>query len=220
MSSDSSADKPVLPPQTVRFLHDLRNGLASVRAGASMLQRSGHKPAVVEQVADGLLDQVRQMLTLIDGFVGKNAEPPHAAVAVASASASAPASSLKVLVADDNADAANALAMFLRLEGHRTVVAFDGDQALALATTDPPHVMLLDLTMPMKSGFDLAREIRSQPWGAEIRLIAVSGWFSPEDCARASAVGFDAQLCKPIDMDKLQELLCSSDTDAGNSPEI
>lgn len=205
MSTDSSTDKSALTPLTGRFLHDLRNGLASVRAGASMLQRSGGKPDVVDRVADGLLDQVQQMLTLIDEFAGTKAEPPRAAAAVASA----PASPLNVLIADDNADAANALAMFLRLAGHRTVVAFDGEQALALAAADPPQVMLLDLTLPAKSGFDLAREIRSQPWSTGIRLIAVSGWFSPEDRARAAAAGFDAQLSKPIDRALLQSTLAS-----------
>ena len=208
MATDSVAGGPT--PETVRFIHDLRNGLAAVRAGANMLRNSGSKPKVAERVAEGLYDQVNQMLAVIDEFIGAKAESQPAVLDGASNVAAAPAGSLSVLVADDNADAANALAMFLRMEGHRADVAFDGEQALALAASNHPQVMLLDLTMPAKSGFDLAREIRSQPWGAGIRLIAVSGWFSPEDRARATAAGFDGHLNKPIDMDKLQALLLSA----------
>lgn len=203
MDSDSFTDKPSPAPRTVRFVHDLRNSLAAVRAAASMLRRSGERREVVETVAQGLYDQVHHMLALIEDFIGPQADSKQATPGPTST----PTSSLNVLVADDNADAANTLATFLRMEGHRAVVAFDGEQALALAADDPPHVMLLDLTMPSKSGFELAREIRSQPWGEAIRLIAVSGWFSSEDRERASAAGFDAQLSKPIDMDKLQALL-------------
>lgn len=203
MGTDSFTHKPSPAPQTVRFVHDLRNSLAAVRAAANMLRRSGARREVVETVAEGLYEQVQQMLALIDDFIGPPAEPKQATPH----STPAPASSLNVLVADDNADAANTLAMCLRMEGHHAVVAFDGEQALALAADNPPQVMLLDLTMPSKSGFELAREIRSQPWGEDIRLIAVSGWFSSEDRERASAAGFDAQLSKPIDMDKLQALL-------------
>jgi CheY-like chemotaxis protein len=67
--------------------------------------------------------------------------------------------------------------------------------------------MLLDIGMPTRNGYDLAREIRSQPWGATVRLIAVSGWFSPEDRERATSAGFNAHLSKPVDTDKLQRLL-------------
>lgn len=199
MGTESST----VTPETVRFVHDLRNCIAAVRAAASMLRRPGSKPEVVEQIADGLYDQVHQMMALIDDFIGVKAQP----LAPSPGAAAGPSSSLHVLVVDNNVDAANALAMFLRLEGHRAVVAFDGEHAFSLAAADHPQVMLLDLTMPGKSGFDLASEVRSQPWGGGLQLIAVSGLFSPEDRARATAAGFDAQLSKPIDLDKLQTLL-------------
>lgn len=119
----------------------------------------------------------------------------------------APAKSLRILIADDNADAANMLAMYLRLSGHYPVVAFDGSEALRLAADERPDVMLVDLTMPTLNGFDVARNIRAQTWGSAIRLIAVSGFCSPEDIDRASHAGFDAHMSKPIDMDALPTML-------------
>jgi CheY-like chemotaxis protein len=184
-------------------VHDLRNCLASVRAGASMLQNSGTHPAVVAKVADALQAQVREMVDLVDAFVGKRS----VAEASLPEASSANAATLSVLVADDNADAASTLATFLRLEGHRVTVAFDGQQALQLAEADPPDVMLLDISMPTRDGYEVARTVRSQPWGANTRLIAVTGWLSQEDSERALDAGFHAQLCKPIDMDLLQRLL-------------
>lgn len=210
MTSDPSGGGNPPTPETARFVHDLRNGLASVRAAASMLTHAGTNPSIVAKVAEGLQEQVRLMVELVDAFVGKS--PATTAVTPGespppSSSTPAPASRRSVLVADDNADAASALARFLRLEDYRVNVAFDGEQALALAAADPPDVMLLDIGMPTRDGYELARTVRSQPWGADVQLIAISGWFSPEDRERASLAGFNAHLSKPIDMDQLQRLL-------------
>jgi CheY-like chemotaxis protein len=193
-----------LPPKTRRLVHDLRNCLASMRAGASMLRRSSEQPAIVEKIADNMYEQVQEMLDLVDRFIGR------APTAENSAPAEAPqanAESLRILIADDNTDAANTLATYLRLSGHRPLVAFDGSEALQLAADERPDVMLVDITMPTLNGYDVARNIRAQPWGSTVRLIAVSGWFSPEDIDRASHAGFDAHLVKPIDMDALPGLL-------------
>jgi CheY-like chemotaxis protein len=192
-----------LPPKTQRFVHDLRNCLASMRAGASVLRRSSDQPAIVEKVADGMYAQVQEMLNLVDGFIGLAPRADEVPAEVPQAKAA----SLRILIADDNADAANTLATYLRLSGHRPVVAFDGGEALQLAADEPPDVMLVDLTMPMLDGYDVARNIRAQPWGTAVRLIAVSGFYSPEDIDRASHAGFDAHMSKPIDMDALPAML-------------
>lgn len=203
MNATPSADTP-LSPKTRRFTHDLRNCLASMRAGASMLRRSGDQPAIVEKIADNMYRQVQEMLDLVDEFIGR---VPEAGKSAPAAVSEATAESLRILIADDNADAANTLATYLRLSGHRPVVAFDGGEALQLAADERPDVMLVDLTMPTLNGFDVARNIRAQPWGNSVRLIAVSGWFSPEDLDRASHAGFDAHVSKPIDMDALPGML-------------
>lgn len=190
-----------LPPETRRFMHDLRNCLASIRAGASMLHRAADQPAIIEKVADGLHQQVQEMLDLVDKFIGRTPE------VTAHAPGEAGKESLRILIADDNADAANTLATYLRLSGHQPVVTFDGGEALQLAAAERPDVMLLDIGMPTLNGYDVARAIRAQRWGVGIRLIAVSGWFSPEDVDRASDAGFDAHLSKPIDLEALPRML-------------
>jgi CheY-like chemotaxis protein len=191
-----------LPPKTRRFVHDLRNCLASMRAGASMLHRSANQPAIVAKVADGMFEQVQEMLDLVDAFIGrpKGESRPTDIPRIST-------EPLKILIADDNTDAANTLATYLRLSGHHPVVAFDGSEALQLAADEPPDVMLVDLTMPTLNGYDVARNIRAQPWGSAVRLIAVSGWFSPDDIDRIANAGFDAHLSKPIDMDELPGVL-------------
>lgn len=193
-----------LPPKTRRLVHDLRNCLASMRAGASLLRRSTDQPAIVEKVADGIYAQVQEMLDIMDEFIGARPAVEDSTVVGA---APTKVESLRILIADDNTDAANTLATYLRLCGHRPVIAFDGGEALQLAADEPPDVMLVDLTMPTLNGFDVARNIRAQPWGNSVRLIAVSGWFSPDDIDRASLAGFDGHMSKPIDMDKLPRML-------------
>jgi len=192
-----------LPPKTRRFVHDLRNCLASMRAGTSMLRRSADQPAIIEKVAQNMYQQVQEMLDLVDEFIGI----PPAEESLSCEAVETRAESLRILIADDNADAANTLATYLRLSGHRPVVVFDGGEALQLAAAEPPDVMLVDLTMPTLNGFDVARNIRAQPWGNSVRLIAVSGWLSPDDIARATQAGFDAHVSKPINMDTLPGML-------------
>lgn len=201
MSALSTADKE-LPATTRRFAHDLRNCLASMRAGANMLRRSLDQPAVVSKVADNMYEQVQEMLDLIDEFVGR---PPRGEITTATEAARS--QPLRILIADDNIDAANALATYLRMSGHVPRVAFDGDEALQLAANEPPDVMMIDLSMPTLNGFDVARNIRAQPWGSAVRMIAVSGYFSAKDIDRALHAGFDAHLSKPIDIDALPDVL-------------
>ena len=195
-----------MDPQTVRLIHDMRNGLASLRAASHILSRSPSDQAVVARVVEGIQTQVNDLVTLIDGFVGPDPAPQWAASPAEPAKAAGP---LHLLVADDNVDAAKTLATYLRMQGHHVVVAFDGAAAWQLAQDDHPDAMLLDITMPELDGYELATRIREQPWGAKIRLIAVSGWLSPEQRARALASGYDAQVNKPIDMDALKTLLRS-----------
>lgn len=204
MNATPAATATQVPPKTRRLVHDLRNCLASMRAGASVLRRSASQPAMVEKIADHMYQQVQEMLDLVDEFIDCPRRNEESAPAEPSQKQ---AESLRILIADDNTDAANTLATYLRLSGHRPVVAFDGGEAIQLAADEPPDVMLVDLSMPTLDGFDVARNIRAQPWGNSVRLIAVSGWLSQEDIDRASHAGFDAHVSKPIDMDALPGVL-------------
>lgn len=113
----------------------------------------------------------------------------------------------RVLIADDNQDAADSLAMLLRMEGHDVAVARDGKQAVAMADSFRPEVALLDIGMPQLNGYEVAQRIRQGPFGQEIILIAITGWGQSSDKARAVAAGFNHHLTKPIEADALARVL-------------
>jgi CheY-like chemotaxis protein len=111
------------------------------------------------------------------------------------------------LVADDNQDAADSLAMLLEMGGHEVRVAHDGRAALSLAQTFHPDTALLDIGMPQLNGYEVARALRREPWGAGITLIALTGWGQESDRQKAIDAGFDRHLTKPIDPDALESLM-------------
>jgi CheY-like chemotaxis protein/two-component sensor histidine kinase len=113
------------------------------------------------------------------------------------------ARSARILVADDNRDAASSLATLLALDGHDVRVANDGAQALAAAEAFLPQIALLDIGMPKRNGYEVARAIRTAPWGASMVLVAVTGWGQSEDKRRAMDAGFDHHFTKPLDLDVL-----------------
>jgi signal transduction histidine kinase/CheY-like chemotaxis protein len=119
-----------------------------------------------------------------------------------------------LIVADDNPDALQSLAMLLEMEGHTVRVAPEGTSALALAQQKAPDVMLLDIGMPGLNGYEVASKVRALNGGEGIMLIALTGWGQPTDRARASDAGFDHHLTKPIAYEELSELL----TQACNQP--
>jgi signal transduction histidine kinase/ActR/RegA family two-component response regulator len=113
---------------------------------------------------------------------------------------------LKVLVVDDNHDAAESLSMLLQLKGHEVRMAYDGENAVQLAADFRPHTVLLDLGMPKMNGYDACRRIRDHEWGAQMTLIAVTGWGQEEDRRKSTDAGFDGHLVKPVDPEALDEL--------------
>ena len=115
----------------------------------------------------------------------------------------------RILVVDDNRDGAESLARVLELSGQSTRVAADGRAALTEAEAFRPDVILLDIGLPRLNGFEVARRIRQEPWGASITLIAVTGWGQEEHRRESSDAGFDVHLVKPVDPIKLVRLLAS-----------
>ena len=113
------------------------------------------------------------------------------------------ATPLRVLLADDNVDAAELLAAFLQAQGHAVDLAFDGLTAIERARATRPDVMVLDIGMPGATGYEVARWVRAQPWGTRVRLVAVTGWGHEHDGGQALDAGFDVRLVKPIVMDQL-----------------
>ena len=113
----------------------------------------------------------------------------------------------RILVADDNSDALESLATLLELGGHEVFSAANGALALESAERNLPEVALLDIGMPKLDGYEVARRIRAQPWGRGITLVALTGWGQDSDRRRSGEAGFDSHLVKPLDLDKLTELL-------------
>jgi CheY-like chemotaxis protein len=115
----------------------------------------------------------------------------------------------RFLVADDNADAAASLATLLTLSGHEVRTAHDGRSAVDAAREYRPEVALLDIGMPELSGYEVARSIRAENWGKDMKLIALTGWGQAEDRDASRAAGFDHHLVKPITLETLMTLLAA-----------
>lgn len=113
----------------------------------------------------------------------------------------------RVLVVDDNRDAADSLGMMLRFAGAEVRVEYDGLSALEAMTDCRPDVVLLDIGMPRLNGCDLARTIRGDPVHGGILLVALTGWGQAADRMRSHEAGIDHHLVKPVNFDMLQELL-------------
>jgi PAS domain S-box-containing protein len=118
-----------------------------------------------------------------------------------------PASGLRLLVVDDNLDAANSLVLLLRLQGHDVRIAHDGASALKIATAYRPALVFLDLGMPEIDGYEVARRIRTTPGLERIVLVALTGWGQQEDRDRTAAAGFDHHLVKPPEPDAIEHVL-------------
>jgi CheY-like chemotaxis protein len=106
---------------------------------------------------------------------------------------------LRILVADDNADGADSLAMLLQADGHVVLTALDGRRAVEVAEAFSPDVILMDVAMPNLDGIEATREIRGRRWGQQIRIIALTAWGQEAERQRTREAGMDAHLVKPVD---------------------
>jgi CheY-like chemotaxis protein len=118
---------------------------------------------------------------------------------------------LRILVADDNADAAASLSMILKMNGHEVRTAFDGQEALHIVDSFQPNVALLDIGMPHVDGYELCRRLRQRPFGRDMLIIALTGWGQAEDKQRSEQAGFDEHLVKPADPRTLEHLLAEAE---------
>src|SRR3954447_8438721 len=112
----------------------------------------------------------------------------------------------KVLVVDDNEDAANSLATLLEVMGYEVRTAYDGPEAIEAADAFNPAVALLDIGLPRLSGYDIARHVRERR-GNDVLLVAITGWGQDDDRRRAREAGFDHHFTKPADFGVLLELI-------------
>jgi two-component system CheB/CheR fusion protein len=117
----------------------------------------------------------------------------------------------RVLVVDDNVDAAHSLGMLLKISGQDVVVAHEGDDALRKALEHHPELILLDIGMPGMDGYEVCRRLRALPQVQMAVLVALTGWGQEEDRQRSWQAGFDHHFVKPIDWATLGKLLANLD---------
>jgi len=129
------------------------------------------------------------------------------AAAAAGPSVNPAAVPLRIVIADDNRDAAESLAILLQMDGHQVSVAHDGAEALAVVTAVRPHVAVLDIGMPGMNGYEVAQRIRAGLQSGPIVLVALTGWGQAQDLERAKAAGFDHHLVKPADPGAVRSLI-------------
>jgi CheY-like chemotaxis protein len=118
--------------------------------------------------------------------------------------------SLKILVVDDNVDAAEMLAMLLEAEGNQTRLAHSGSAALAVASELEPDLIFLDIGLPEMNGYEVATRLRADPRLHRCVIVALTGWGSEDDRRQAHAAGFDRHLVKPIDSNRLHDVLSAA----------
>jgi signal transduction histidine kinase/ActR/RegA family two-component response regulator len=173
------------------------------------------------------LTLVKQLIELHDGTVSVHsdglgtgseftirlpvAREQDAADAVSNGMVAKNLARLSVLIVDDNADAAESLATILRLHGNDVMSASDGHEALRIAESARPDVVILDIGLPGLDGYEVARRIRTQPWGAAMLLVALSGWGQPEDKRRSAEAGLSHHLVKPVNPFDIEQLLAGHD---------
>ena len=129
---------------------------------------------------------------------------------VSPAGSDAPAESSaqrRILIVDDNKDSADSLALLLQIAGNKTYMAHDGVEAVEAIEKHRPEVVLLDIGLPKLDGHEVCRRVREQPWGKDIVMIALTGWGQEDDRRKSEEAGFNGHLVKPVDYDKLLELL-------------
>lgn len=120
------------------------------------------------------------------------------------------AGSRRILIVEDNSDAAESLSIFLGIAGHTTALARDGLEAVSAAEQFRPDVILLDLGLPKMDGFDVCRRIREQTWAKNVIVVALTALSHDDDRLKSRKAGFDMHLVKPVDPETLSIVLAAA----------
>jgi CheY-like chemotaxis protein/anti-sigma regulatory factor (Ser/Thr protein kinase) len=173
-------------------------GLAIVR---NLVERhGGNVRAASEGRGKGSEFTITLPATEVPDAASESPAPPAAAVA------EPPAAAQRVLVVDDNRDAAEMLSQALAMAGHDVRTAHDGPTALEVAGQQRPSVVFLDIGLPVMDGYEVARRLRSLDWDSPPTLVAITGYGQPSDRAQSSEAGFDRHLVKPVSLDEVLAL--------------
>jgi signal transduction histidine kinase/ActR/RegA family two-component response regulator len=205
--------------QAHRSLEQSQGGLG---IGLTLVQRLVEMHGGRVTAHSGGIGRGTEILVRLPAVPGTPAPARAAAPAGAAKSAehSGTNGKTRILVADDNRDAAESMVLMLRLRGHDARAAHDGEQALEVARAFRPQVALLDIGMPRLNGYDVARRIREEPWGAGVLLVALTGWGQAEDKRRAVEAGFDRHYTKPVNPEDLMALIGRGENGASRAGRI
>jgi two-component system CheB/CheR fusion protein len=174
--------------------------------GLSLAKRLVEKHGGTIEAHSGGAGQGSEFTVRLPRLATRAPFPEAPAVGVRSASETA-AGVKRILVVDDNRDAAETLGMLLTLEGHEVCSAYDASSAIEAARTFRPQLILLDIGLPEMDGFEVAKILRQIPETRDADLIAITGYAEPEMLQRSREAGFRRHLVKPVDVDDLLETL-------------
>ncbi|HUE89067.1 MAG TPA: response regulator [Vicinamibacterales bacterium] len=113
----------------------------------------------------------------------------------------------RVLLVDDNIDSSEPLSLLLHAKGHEIRIAVEGEAALVMADEFQPNCVVLDLGLPGMDGYEVARRLRERPYGAELILVALTGWAGKDVRTKAAEAGFDYHLVKPVNWEELEHIV-------------
>lgn len=151
-------------------------------------------------------DEGSEFVVRLPVFIKQSNEPPPRSDGPKAAALSG----CRILVVDDNKDSADSMGMLLRIKGNDIRTAHDGLEAVDVAGTFRPDLVLLDIGLPKLNGYEVARRIRQQPWGRDVILVALTGWGQDEDIRRSQEAGFNFHAVKPVELAALEKLLAAS----------
>jgi signal transduction histidine kinase len=203
-----------IPPESLESVFDMfsqvgrnmEHAQGGLGIGLSLVRQlvglhGGTVAASSEGAGKGSTFVVRLPLDLASVPAGAGRDTPEAADTAGK--------TLRILVTDDNVDAATTLASLLEIHGHDLRVAHDGPQGLRIAEQFHPDVVFLDIGMPGMTGYEVARRLRQMKELARSTIVAVSGWGTKDDLARAKEAGFDRHFTKPVTVAHLSDFLMS-----------
>ncbi len=187
--------------------HELRNPLAAIRSSLAVIRHAecdSDTTTAAEQVVDR---QVAQLGRLVDDLLDADPITPHATLLSQVPGRQSALTPRRILIVDDNTDAADMLKTLLQFSGHEVHAVHDGEAAVDASASLAPDVILLDIGLPKLNGYEAARRIRAQQGDHPPVIVALTGWGQDADRRRSADAGFDAHWVKPVDDQKLERFL-------------